>query len=83
MSRLRLSTQIAKMTGCLEVRFRLGAGLLVSRSALVWAVRGWPLVTAVFRSFWHACGTRQRGLGFVSLCLQNPLKVSRTVHGLA
>ena len=45
------------MTGCLEGRFRQGVNLRVSRSEGIQVARECPLVTVVFRPFWHARGT--------------------------
>jgi hypothetical protein len=30
---------------------------------VVFGSPGWPLVTAIHRSFWHACGTPMRRIG--------------------
>jgi hypothetical protein len=45
------------LTHCLEGGFRQGVSLGMSRSEAVHVARGRPLVTAVFRPFWHGCGT--------------------------
>jgi len=42
-----------------EGRFTQGVGLRVPRSEVVRGARGGPLVTTVFRPFWHGCGYRQ------------------------
>jgi len=49
------------VTGYFEGRFTQRVNLRVPRLAAVRAARGWPLVPAVFRLFWHGrgCATRR------------------------
>jgi hypothetical protein len=49
-------------TRCLEVRFLPGREVHVSRSVAIFVFPDRPLLTAIYRPFWHGCGTRPRSV---------------------
>lgn len=56
-SRRRGPCAVADANDCLEGRFAQRVDLRAPRSEAVRTARGGPLVTAVFRPFWHGRGT--------------------------
>ena len=48
------------LTVRLQGRFSIAAGLPARRSAAIRSVPDCPLVTAIYRPFWHGSGTRRR-----------------------
>ena len=76
-----LMVPFVRTTHRLGGRFEDSCHLRLSCSGSVCLASGYSSTSPVSAPFWHAAGTGRLSM-LVTLCLQNPLRVSRTVHGL-